>query len=97
MKIMMPLIDRLSAPCDVITEKISESMDYPISWRDKVRIRFHILFCRFCNRYRRQLFAIREMLGSGPAAPKANTISGTECLSDEAKERIRKEILKRKS
>ncbi len=94
MKIMMPLIDKLSPACDVITRKISESMDHPISFRDRFRIRFHILFCAFCNRYRRQLLAIRNMLDRNRGRLEDEDTTDTPVLSPEAKERIKHSLRK---
>jgi len=94
MKIMMPLIDRLSPSCDVITRKISESMDHPISFRDRFRIRFHILFCAFCKRYRRQLLAIRNMLEKSRDRLEDEDTTDTPVLSPEAKERIKHSLRK---
>jgi len=94
MKIMMPLLDRLSPTCDVITRKISESMDHPISLRDRFRIRSHILFCAFCNRYRRQLLAIRNMLETKRGRLGDADMVDTPVLSPDAKERIKHSLRK---
>jgi len=94
MKIMMPLIDKLSPTCDVITRKISESMDHPISFRDRFRIRFHILFCAFCKRYRRQLMAIRDMLEKNRGRLEDEDATDTPVLSPDAKERIKHSLRK---
>lgn len=93
---MMPLIDRLSPTCDVITRKISESMDHPISLRDRFRIRFHILFCAFCKRYRRQLLAIRNMLEKNRGRLEDEDVADTPVLSPDAKERIKDSLRKPK-
>ncbi len=91
-RIMMPLVDSLTPTCDVITQKISESMDHPISLRDRFRIRVHILFCVFCNRYRRQLLAIRDMLKTKRDEIETTDIAGGPVLSADAKERIRQSL-----
>jgi len=48
--------------CKEITRMVSESMDRNLPVHQRMGIRIHLLMCKFCSRYRRQLFFIRETL-----------------------------------
>ncbi len=63
LKMMVMYITAKTTPsCDVISKKISESMDHSLSPLERIQIRVHILGCKFCERYRNQLLSIRKML-----------------------------------
>ena len=75
--------------CKDVTQLISESMDHSLPFGKRVGVRLHLLICRFCARYERQLLLIRETVrrlaatGEKPGEPHGGT------LSAEARERIR--------
>lgn len=61
-KTIMFITAKTTPTCEVISKKISESMDHSLSPLERLQIRFHILGCKFCERYRNQLLSIRRML-----------------------------------
>lgn len=78
----------LMLACRDVTRLISLSMDRSLPMGKRVGVRLHILMCRFCARYERQLLLIRETLrrialpGKEPEGPSVGT------LSPEARKRI---------
>jgi len=78
--------------CKDVTQLLSESMDTSLPIGKRVGVRFHLLICKFCARYERQLALIRETVRHLVAAEE--TAGGTlgEPLSEEAKERIRRSL-----
>lgn len=78
--------------CRDVTRLISESMDRTLPLGKRIGIRLHLLLCRFCTRYERQLLLIRDTVRriasdeNEPVGPAPGT------LSAEARERIRKSI-----
>lgn len=48
--------------CEEVSRLISESHDRPISWSERMKIRFHLAMCRYCTRFERQLDVLREAL-----------------------------------
>jgi hypothetical protein len=78
--------------CKDVTQLISESMDTSLPIGKRIGVRLHLLMCKFCARYERQLLLIRETVrrlgatGEMPGEPLG------EELSEEAKERIRKSL-----
>jgi hypothetical protein len=74
--------------CKDVTKLLSESMDASLPIGKRIGVRLHLLICRFCARYERQLLLIRETVRRLAAT---EGIPG-ETLSAEARERIRKSL-----
>lgn len=74
--------------CKDVTRLISESMDHSLPLGKRVGMRLHLLICKFCARYERQLLLIRETVKRLVATED----EAGETLSEEAKERIRKSL-----
>lgn len=88
-----PGLRRLLLECRDVSKLITRSVDEPPSLVERLRVRWHLLTCRFCRRFEKQIFWLHGIFrsSSDPDSP----INGDErCLSDEARERI-KEALKR--
>jgi hypothetical protein len=75
--------------CKDVTKLVSESMDRSLPLGKRAGVRLHLLVCRFCERYRRQLLLLREtarylgLEGELPGDPFPET------LSQGARDRIR--------
>ncbi|NIA31095.1 MAG: hypothetical protein GWP06_14435 [Actinobacteria bacterium] len=91
-QILMAVMSRLTPSCDIITHKISESMDGKISLRDKLEIRIHLLGCNLCTRYRDQLLIIQDMLNKYTKDVEHEQILTDVSLSETARERIRRNL-----
>ncbi|MBW1996789.1 MAG: hypothetical protein JRJ29_02365 [Deltaproteobacteria bacterium] len=65
---------------------ISESMDRTLPVHQRTGIRVHLLMCKFCSRYRKQLLYLRKTIRSLSA--HGEEIYSSMTLSREAKERI---------
>jgi hypothetical protein len=74
--------------CKDVTQLISESMDHSLPIGKRIGVRLHLLMCKFCSRYERQLLLIRETVRRIVATEE----KPGETLSEEAKERIRKSL-----
>lgn len=76
--------------CKEVSQRISESMDRGLTLHHRMFIRIHIMMCKYCYRFRKQLFFIRELgrfsQSLGEAAGSALT------LSDEAREKIKNSL-----
>lgn len=79
--------------CKHASRLISEAMDRRLTALERLSLRYHLVVCGICRRYRRQLLLIREALmwmkssQGGVALPSS--------LSPDARERIRQAILRR--
>jgi hypothetical protein len=48
--------------CKEVTRMVSESMDRKLPLHQRMGIRVHLLMCKFCSRYRKQLLILREAM-----------------------------------
>lgn len=76
--------------CEDVSRKVSRSMDDTLPFHHRMAVRIHLLMCRYCARFRRQLITLRKM-----SRYVDSDQSGGEAiasLSQETKERIRAAI-----
>ena len=78
--------------CKDVTQLISESMDTSLPVGKRIGVRIHLLMCRFCARYERQLLLIRETLRRLVATEEEPGGPSRESLSVEARERIKRSL-----
>jgi predicted anti-sigma-YlaC factor YlaD len=41
--------------CKVASRLISRSLDKPLSWQERLSLRFHLAICQYCREFSRQL------------------------------------------
>ena len=84
-------LEKLMLSCDQTAELTSQGLDERLAWSGRLRVRVHLLFCRFCRRYRRQLLHIRSILGT--SMPEESSLQESHFrLTDAAKKRVRDAI-----
>jgi len=76
--------------CKDVSEKISQSMDGQLPFHHHMAVRIHLLMCRYCARFRRQLFMLRKMSRYTEGGPAPTHAPNT--LSRETKERIKETL-----
>ncbi|HZW35450.1 MAG: zf-HC2 domain-containing protein [Deltaproteobacteria bacterium] len=81
--------------CKDVTQLLSQSMDAPLPAGKRIGVRFHLLICKFCVRYRQQLLLIREAARRLAGAADLPQGSAGENLSAEARDRIKKSLRSR--
>jgi hypothetical protein len=75
--------------CKDVTQLLSEAMDRSLPPGKRIGVRLHLLICKFCARYERQLLLIRETVRRLAAMEDTHGPLTGEPLSEGAKERIR--------
>jgi len=70
---------------------ISDSLDQRLPFYQRLGIRFHLLMCKLCRRYEKQLFFIKQILRETKPAQQAHSDFST--LSVSGRKRIKKEIM----
>lgn len=78
--------------CRDVTQLISRSMDTSLPIGKRIGVRIHLLMCKFCARYERQLLLIRETLRRLVSAEDQPEGPDVEKLSEEARDRIKKSL-----
>ena len=78
--------------CKAVTQIVSESMDRALPIHHRVLIRMHLLMCKYCARFSRQLLLIRKICRSEELMPGDSDDTGV--IPKEACERIKKSLQK---
>jgi len=73
--------------CKDVSQKFSESMDQKLPFHQRMFIRIHMLMCKYCSRFRRQLLLLREISRSDKIVDISPDFSAG--LSQQARERIK--------
>jgi len=73
--------------CKEVTQMVSESLDHKLPLVQRIGIRIHLMMCKFCSRYRKQLLILREAMRLQEKYLEETKPSLT--LSPEARERIK--------
>ena len=76
--------------CKDVSQKISQSMDVRLPFHYRMAVRVHLLMCRYCARFYRQLVMLRKMSRHTERDPIH--IQGPDTLSRETKERIKETL-----
>jgi len=76
--------------CKEVTRMVSESLDRKLPLYQRIGVRIHLLMCKFCSRFKRQLLFLRETIRLHVERGEDTELSTK--LPPEARERIRKSI-----
>jgi hypothetical protein len=76
--------------CKEVTRKVSESLDRELSFHQRVGLRIHLLMCKFCSRYQRQLLFLRE--AARLYTEHSEYIEPSGKLPSEVRERIKRTV-----
>lgn len=92
-KMMKPLIrgaGELSPNCKEATRLQSEALDRPLGLRQRIGLRIHLILCKWCRRYGKQIGFLRSVAHQHeqhePSLPP-------QSLRSEARERIKRRLL----
>lgn len=76
--------------CKEVSLKVSESLDQNLPLFQRLMIRMHLMMCRYCARFQRQLLLVREM---ARYTPPMEDISGSSAtLSTDARARLKQTL-----
>jgi hypothetical protein len=76
--------------CNDVSQKVSQSLDARLPFHHRIAVRMHLLMCRYCARFRRQLIMLRTV--SRQVDDEPSTDETTATLSNEIKARIKKAL-----
>jgi len=80
----------LSPNCREVSRLQSEALDHSLSAPKRAGVRMHLLLCRWCRRYGKQVRFLRETVREHPD----EAIEG-QTLSPEARERLKQSLRER--
>ncbi len=76
--------------CKEVSYLVSESLDRKLPLWQRIQVRLHLLMCRFCSRFRKQVLFLRDT-----ARHYLMAVEETETgpgLSPEARDRIKRSL-----
>jgi hypothetical protein len=76
--------------CDKVSHKVSEALDHPLPWQQRLMVRVHLMMCRYCSRFQRQLLLIREL--ARRVDPTEDELADQPGLSPDSRDRILRSI-----
>jgi len=62
--------------CQDITRLVSESMDHTLPYHQRVKIRIHLIMCKYCARFEKQIKLMRVVCRQHIAPDAGATLSG---------------------
>jgi hypothetical protein len=80
--------------CKEVSRLVSDSLDRELSIWQRMQVRMHLMMCRFCSRFRRQTLFLRDAARRYLAAGEEETPRGAAALSLDARERIKRSLLR---
>ena len=87
-------MDHWMFKCSEVSRMVSESLDRRLPLVQRMGLRIHLIMCRFCSRYRKQLLSLRDTIRLHESRGE-DTVSSVS-LPQETRNRI-KEALSRHS
>lgn len=76
--------------CEEAEKLISETMDHPLSFWERINLKVHLLICKVCPTYMRQLQLLRELLRKW--ASHSDRFLPDKKFSPESKEKIKQHL-----
>jgi hypothetical protein len=77
----------LSPSCRDLVVLTSRPLQKSLPWDERLGMKTHLLICRWCRRYEKQLSFLREAVNQCPEHPPAQT-----SLSPDARRRLKRKL-----
>jgi hypothetical protein len=71
--------------CKQASQLVSQSLDRPLSWSERMQLRFHLLICNVCRHFKQQL---NQLLIAIEQLKNETVLDQTIQLSTDAKTKI---------
>lgn len=71
--------------CKSASRLVSQSLDRPLNWQERLALRFHLVICRHCRRFGKQLQQLRLAINAMVQQTERDT---NITLKPEAKQNI---------
>jgi len=78
--------------CEEATRLMSESLDRKLPIGKRIGLRMHLLMCRLCPRFWRQMLLLRNAANQYREEKEREVLSPSDRLSLEAKEKIKQAL-----
>ena len=92
MKKLLRIWRLLNLPCDEIVRLVSLSLDQELPRAERLAVKTHLVYCKACRRYRRQINALRQAVRRYVEQPPIHPATPGMSLSSEARDRIKRSM-----
>ncbi len=75
--------------CREVSKLVSESMERELPFGTRVQVWMHLMLCRFCAGFARQVRLLRRVVRQSPERLAGSSTTPEATLSQEARERIK--------
>jgi hypothetical protein len=82
----------LNLPCEQMTRLASESLDRELGTLERVALRSHVLYCKACRRFLRQIMFLRRTLRQLAASLETEDLLPGPELPLELRERFKRAL-----
>ncbi len=79
----------LNLPCREISELVSLSFDRELPRTERLAVHLHLLYCKACRRFRRQLQTLKAAMARLSSDPSCARLAEVPELTPDARERIK--------
>ena len=93
-KTLKNIVFILTLRCDHASRLISNSQEAPLNKAERLALSFHLLICRMCRKYKKQLKFMRNIL-SNLAEPRLYETAAPSLLNKEQARELRGKISKK--
>ncbi len=85
----MKIFDDLSPNCQQAARLQSAALDHKLTWRQRFGLHVHLLLCKWCRRYGKQIKFLRR---AAHDHPEELATPASQKLTSEARERIKEKL-----
>lgn len=78
--------------CEKVTHLVSESLDHKLPLYRQLGMRIHLLMCKFCSRYQKQLLFLRKT--ARLYSERSEDLDSSIKLSSEVGKRIKESMIR---
>jgi len=89
MLMMSKAMSGFTPTCNEVSRLTSQALDEKLALRHRLGVKIHLLFCKWCRLYKKQLQVIDDMLRR---CAVDNLTDDSICLSDAARERMKESL-----
>lgn len=84
------IFNHWSFKCEQVTQRISKALDDPPPLGERMGIMFHLMMCKYCARYEKQMHFIKKLMHLHAQDQKPD--DSIPSLSPEARKRMKESI-----
>jgi predicted anti-sigma-YlaC factor YlaD len=82
----------MNLPCREVSELVSRSLDHELPRAERLAITLHLLYCKACRRFRRQVLTLKIAMARLASDPSSAELAEIPQLAPQARERIKRAL-----